>query len=132
MEGNWNNPLGSFGRQNRNNYGGVSNFYAPHCEVIQVAGRAGAENLRMGPNSSALVLDNTAPIIWFVKTDGSGLINATPYDYTPHIDPPPVDLNDIQQRLISLEEKLNNVQSNTRPTKQRNNNNSDKSAESTT
>ena len=132
MEGNWNNPLGNFNRQNRN-YGGINNFYAPHCEVVQVAGRAGAENLRMGPNSTALVLDNTAPIIWFVKTDGSGLINATPYDYSPHIDPPPVDLNDLNQRLISLEEKLNNVQSNTRSNKQRNNSTSNnKSDESAT
>ena len=94
-----------------------NNYYAPHYEIIQVNGRAGAENFRMGPNSSALLLDNSAPIIWFVKTDGSGLISATPCDYSIHQDPPPINLNDIQERLTALEEKLNNVSSNSRTTK---------------
>ena len=90
--------------------------YAPHYEITQVNGRAGAENFRMGPNSSFLLLDNSAPIIWFVKTDGSGLLTATPCDFTIHQDPPQVNLNDIMNRLTSLEEKIN--ESNSGYTKQ--------------
>ena len=114
----WQNMMNQLvGNNNNNNlrpYG-----FAQHYEITQVSGRAGAENFRMGPNSSFLLLDNTAPIIWFVKTDGSGLLTATPCDYSIHQDPPPINLNDIMDRLQSLEEKLNDVQSNSGYVKQR-------------
>ena len=32
-------------------------------EVVQVSGRNGVEMYQMGPNSSALLLDSTAPIV---------------------------------------------------------------------
>ena len=107
-------------QQNNNNNRNFMN-YAPHYEIIQVNGRAGAENFRMGPNSNYLLLDNSAAIIWLVKTDGSGLLTAIPYDYTPHQEPQPVDVSALAQRVQQLEEELNNVrQSNTRSNKQSN------------
>lgn len=109
-------------QQNNNNIG-QRNFmsYAPHYEITQVSGRAGAENFRMGPNSNYLLLDNSAPIIWLVKTDGSGLLTAIPYDYALHQEAQPVDISALAQRVQQLEEELNNVrQSNARPNKQSN------------
>lgn len=98
---------------NNNNFG-----FQPlmHYEVIKVNGRAGAESFRMAPNSSALLLDTTAPIIWFAQTDGAGYLTVTPYDFNLHQEQPPITLNDIDARLKKLEEYYVQ-QSNTKPTK---------------
>ncbi len=40
----------------------------------------------MGPNSSALLLDKTAPIVWYAQTDGTGYLTVTPFDIVPHQD----------------------------------------------
>ena len=91
----------------------------PKFEVIKVNGKAGAENFRMAPNSSALLLDNTAPIVWYVQTDGAGYLTAAPFDITPHQTPKPVDMNDLSARVTKLEELIANVQqSNIGTTKQ--------------
>lgn len=91
----------------------------PRFEVIKVNGKAGAENFRMAPNSSALLLDSTAPIVWYVQTDGAGYLTAAPFDITPHQTPKPVDMNDLSARVSKLEELIANVQqSNTGTTKQ--------------
>lgn len=67
--------------------------YLPKYEVIKVNGEAGAKNFHMGPNSSSLLLDETAPIVWFVQTDGTGYLTATPFDITPHQTQRPINLN---------------------------------------
>lgn len=77
---------------------------APHYEVIKVNGEAGANNFRMAPNSSALLLDETQPIIWYAQTDGGGYLTITPFDITPHKQTPPVDLNNLLERVNKLEE----------------------------
>lgn len=105
--------------------------FAPHYEIIRVNGRAGAENFSMGPNSNFLLLDNTAPIIWFVMTDGSGLLTATPFDYSVHQDPPQVNVNDLLTRIQNLEDKLNE-QSNSGYTKQQRKTKSGNGSESAT
>lgn len=42
----------------------------PQMEVIVVHGQGGADAFQMGPNSSVLLLDDTAPVVWLKKTDG--------------------------------------------------------------
>ena len=83
---------------------------APRYEVIKVNGEAGARNFRMGPNSNALLLDNTAAIVWYAQTDGTGYLTVTPFDITPHQTPKPVDMNDLSARVTKLEEIIANVQ----------------------
>ena len=83
---------------------------APHYEIIKVHGEAGAKNVIMGPNSEALLLDETAPIIWFAQTDGTGYLQVTPFDISPHKQAGAIDLNDLSARVSKLEEQLNNVQ----------------------
>lgn len=91
----------------------------PRFEIIKVNGKAGAENFKMAPNSSALLLDATAPIVWYVQTDGAGYLTAAPFDITPHQTPKPVDMNDLSARVSKLEELIANVQqSNIGTTKQ--------------
>lgn len=77
---------------------------APRYEIIKVNGEAGANNFRMAPNSSALLLDESAPIVWFAQTDGGGYLTITPFDITPHQQKPPVDLNNLLERVNKLEE----------------------------
>jgi hypothetical protein len=49
-------------------------------KVVEVTGKAGAEAYTIGPDSSTLLLDNTAPIVWLVKTDGAGYKTLAAYD----------------------------------------------------
>lgn len=107
----WNN---FYNTPNMNrNYG-----YQPlmRYEITQVNGRAGAESFRMAPNSSTLLLDTTGSIIWFAQTDGAGYLTVTPYDFKPHEEVPPININDIDARLKKLEEYYVQ-QSNTATTK---------------
>lgn len=46
----------------------------PHYEIIRVNGKPGVDAFQMGPNSSVILVDETAPIVWFVRTDGAGYI----------------------------------------------------------
>ena len=83
---------------------------APRYEIIRVNGEAGAKNFRMGPNSTALLLDNTTSIVWYAQTDGTGYLTVAPFDITPHQIPKPVDMNDLSARVTKLEEIIANVQ----------------------
>ena len=87
-----------------------STAIAPRFEVVKVNGEAGAKNFRMAANSSALLLDETAPIVWYAQTDGTGYLTVTPFDIMPHQTPAPIDVNDLSNRVAKLEEALTNVQ----------------------
>lgn len=55
----------------------------PHNEVIRVNGENGAKAYQMAPNSSVLLLDETAPIVWLKTTDGAGYPTITGYNISP-------------------------------------------------
>ena len=76
---------------------------APRYDIIRVNGEAGAKSLRMGPNSSTLVMDETGPIVWLCQTDGAGYMTATPYEIKPYQAEQHADLKSIEQRLSRLE-----------------------------
>lgn len=75
-------------------------------QVVQVNGKASVDQLKLAPNSSLLAMDTTAPIVWLCKTDTIGAIQAIPYDITPHVEKPPVDLNNLEERLVTIETML--------------------------
>lgn len=112
------NPAGlNFGGQPQPQYFNQNNF-APRYEVIQVNGEGGVDAFQMGPNSSVLLLDKTAPIVWLVQSDGAGYKVKTPYDISPHQAVPPADINSLEQRLSKLEEIINaRYQSDDKPVK---------------
>lgn len=85
-------------------------------QIIRVNGENGANMLMLPANSSALALDNTAPLVWLVQTDTNGLKNITPYKIEPYKVEPALTLEDIATRLNELEAKLND-KSNTKQTK---------------
>ena len=88
----------------------MNNQFLPRTQVIRVNGEAGARNLRMAPNSSALVLDETAPIVWYAQTDGTGYLTVTPFDVSPHQAQQPINLDNLTARVAKLEEAMANVQ----------------------
>ena len=84
----------------------------PAQQVLQVNGKQSVDSIQMAPNSSVLVMDTTAPIVWLCVSDGVGRVTATPYDVTKHIDAPAPDsvearLNAIENALKRMEDKLN-------------------------
>lgn len=84
-------------------------------EVVKVNGKNGVDAFQLSPNSSALLLDTTASIVWLVQTDGAGYKTSTPYDITPHIPEEEVQYKTLEERISKLEETIN-AKSNTKPT----------------
>lgn len=83
-------------------------------KVIEVTGKPGVDALQLGVDSSVLVLDNTAPIVWLVKTDGAGYKTSIPYDISPHKEEKPEDhYKALEDRIARLEDVVNAKQSNT-------------------
>lgn len=76
----WNN----YGMQTpySNPYGQTMQQALQPCSITKVSGENGAKAFGMAPNSSALLLDETAPLVWLKTTDGAGYPTLTPlYDY---------------------------------------------------
>ena len=89
-------------------------------KVMEVTGRDGANTIQLGPDSSILALDSTAPIVWLVKTDGAGYKTLKPYDIKEHDEEKPVDhYKELEDRISKLEETINAKQSNTTSVKRK-------------
>ena len=77
----------------------------PQQQILQANGKESISQLRMYPNSSVLVADTTAPIIWKCVSDGIGNVTATAFDITPHKDEAQVEKETIMERLDRLEKQ---------------------------
>lgn len=87
-------------------------------KVLEVTGRPGVDALQLNPDESVLALDNTAPIVWLIKTDGAGYKTATAYDIKEHEQEKPVDhFKELEERISKLEDIVN-AKSNTSKSKQ--------------
>lgn len=87
-----------------------NNMLGARQQVIRVNGKNGADAYQMPPNSSILLLDQTAPIVWLKMTDGAGYPTVTPYDIAPHQTEPQIQQTDIkamEARITRLEDILN-------------------------
>lgn len=90
-------------------------------EIIHVNGQNGAQAFQMMPNSQALLLDDTAPIVWLAQTDGAGYKTVTPYTIAPYQPEPEIDLKSLDERLKKLEEAMRDAKPDvTSPKKQSN------------
>lgn len=76
-------------------------------EVTRVNGKNGADMYQLPPNSSILMLDESAPIVWLKVTDGAGYATLSPYSITPYQPEAPVDVHSLEERISRLEEALN-------------------------
>lgn len=81
---------------------------AQTTNVVKVNGKPGAEAYQLGPNSSALLLDETAAMVWLVQTDGAGYKTSTAYDIIPHKEVKQEDMfKKLEDRITKLEDKVN-------------------------
>lgn len=82
-------------------------------KVIEVSGRAGAEAYPLGAESSALMLDTTAPILWVAKTDSGGYKTLTAFDIKEHDEQKQEDvIKSLEDRIKKIEERLNGKSNN--------------------
>ena len=81
----------------------------PQQQIVQVNGKASVDTIQLAPNSSILVMDTSAPIVWMCVSDGVGRVTSTAYDIAVHKDAPPVDVGSIEQRLSAVEKKLSRL-----------------------
>lgn len=82
----------------------------PRMEVIRVSGENGVDAFQIGPNSSALLLDETAPIVWLVQTDGAGYKTKTPYDISLHTPEPSPEIKSMDERLDQIDKRLQTIE----------------------
>lgn len=82
--------------------------FGPNMNIIHVSGESGARGCQIPPNSSVIVLDDSAPLIWLIQTDMAGYkTKVLPYSIEPYEIPKPIDPKLILERLDRLEEKIN-------------------------
>lgn len=79
------------------------NNVLPQQQIIQVNGKASVDTIQLAPNSSILVMDTSAPIVWMCVSDGVGKVTSTPYDIVVHEEKPPIDISDVEKRLENVE-----------------------------
>lgn len=72
-------------------------------EIVRVSGENGARSYRMPPNSSALLLDETQPVIWLAQTDGAGYPTLSAYKIEP-FRPEQATASDLEKRIKRLED----------------------------
>lgn len=86
--------------------------YLPQQQIIQVNGKASVDTIQLAPNSSVLVMDTSAPIVWMCVSDGIGKVTSTPYDIVVHKEEPPVDMASVETRISRLEQIIAEMRSN--------------------
>lgn len=92
------------------NYGAYPNLWQPYQrsalpqqQIVQVSGAESLTQIQMAPNSSLLAMDQGAPIVYLVQTDGVGKASWTAYDIAPHKDKATVQQESMDARLTALE-----------------------------
>ena len=76
-------------------------------EIVRVNGENGARAYQLPPNSNVLLLDESAPLVWLVQTDGAGYKTVAPYTITPYQAQPAPDYNSLAERIQRLEDMIN-------------------------
>ena len=90
-------------------------------EVVRVNGENGAKAYQLPPNSSILLLDESAPVVWLKQTDGAGYPTITPYQISPvqtQSETAAAQVAVLEERVKRLEEVIN-AKSNNRGTRSR-------------
>lgn len=126
-------PPTPYGYTNNFNIGNQYQQPPIKTEVVRVNGFNGAQAFSMQPNSSILLLDTQAPIVYLKTTDGAGYPSVIGYSISPLPQEEDsqtqsqqmVDISGLESRLDTLENvvrKMQNEQSNSSSSNQRRNN----------
>ena len=104
--------MNGYPNQMFNPYGFLQQYQTPQLpstQVTKVHGENGARAYTMGPNSSALLLDESQPIVWLKVTDGASFPTITPYKITPcekEEDTLATSITKLDERISKIEEKV--------------------------
>ena len=90
-------------------YQNYPQYQIPQQQVLQANGKASIDALKLAPNSSVLIMDTTAPIVWMCVSDSLGNVTPTPYDIFPHKEKPHPDMESLEQRLSSAEQSISKL-----------------------
>lgn len=82
----------------------------PQQQILQANGKASIDALRLAPNSSVLIADQTQPIIWKCVSDSLGNVTATPFDISPHKDEAQVEKETVLQTLTDINSRLERLE----------------------
>ena len=79
----------------------------PQQQVVQVNGKASVDTIRLAPNSSVLVLDTSAPLVWLCVSDGVGRVSSVPYTISEYKEETPQNaLQGVTERFKAIEERI--------------------------
>ena len=78
----------------------------PAQQILQAAGKGSVDKIRMAPNSSALVMDTTAPLVWVCTSDSLGNVTAEAYDISKHKEAPAADVASLESRIAAIEKRM--------------------------
>jgi len=79
----------------------------PTYRADPIHGENAAWQFQMGPNSEIYLPDADKDIMWWIRTDGYNNRTVVPLDVSPHVEPAPINMQEIMTRLAAVEEKLN-------------------------
>lgn len=82
----------------------------PTYTATPIHGQNAAWQFPMGPNSEIYLPDADQDIIWWIRTDAQGNKNVLGFDVTPHQEPKPINMDEINTRLAAVEEWINGKQ----------------------
>ena len=82
----------------------------PPQQILQAKGKASIDMLRMSPNSSVLIADETAPIVWKCISDSLGNVSALPFDISPHKDEEEKVKETLSVEVANMEERIRKLE----------------------
>ena len=88
----------------------ASNNILPPQQILQANGKQSIDALRMCPNSSVLIADNTAPIVWRCVSDGLGNVTAEPFDIIPHKTQEQIEKDNLAMSIQNIEKRLSELE----------------------
>ena len=82
----------------------------PVYTAAPIHGKEAAWQFPMAANSEIYLPDADQDWIWWIRTDAQGNRTVDCFDVMPHVEPAPVDMNNILARLGAVEEWINGKQ----------------------
>lgn len=82
----------------------------PPQQIMQAKGKASIDAIRMSPNSSVLIADETAPIVWKCTSDSLGNVTSEPFDISPHKDEKEVAQENVNALILDLNNRLTELE----------------------
>ena len=88
----------------------MNNNVLPPQQILQANGKTSIDALKMAPNSSVLIADNTAPIVWKCVSDGIGNVTAEAFDIIPHKTQEQIEKDNLTITLQNIEARLKSLE----------------------